>query len=313
MQSHLKSTLLAAAALSLAATSAQADEKTVCYVTAASAHAYVTPANEAIEARTAELGYELITLNQDFDVQKGVEQINTCIARQADGMILWPMDPQAYLPGVVRANAAGIETILINSPMDAAANDYIASFTGPDNYEQGQIVAGLMNAELGGKGSVVIVSGSAGHGTSIERVGGFTDRLAELNSDIEVLTVVNANWDQQKALEVSRDVIVKFGKDIDGVYGIGDMMSIGFLDAWKEVHGTDDVPAIMGINGQKDAFEAIKNGTMVATLLQSPYEDGLLAINTMADALNGAAVDKRIAMEMVVVNSSNVNSLEPAF
>ena len=223
------------------------------------------------------------------------------------------MDPQAYLPGVVRAKAAGIETILINSPMDAAANDYIASFTGPDNYEQGQIVAGLMNAELGGKGSVVIVSGSAGHGTSIERVGGFTDRLAELNSDIEVLTVVNANWDQQKALEVSRDVIVKFGKDIDGVYGIGDMMSIGFLDAWKEVHGTDDVPAIMGINGQKDAFEAIKNGTMVATLLQSPYEDGLLAINTMADALNGAAVDKRIAMEMVVVNSSNVNSLEPAF
>ena len=71
--------LLGAAAI--AATSGWANAKTVCYVTAADAHPYVTPANEAIDTRAKELGIEVIRLSQNFDVQTGTEQMNTCIAR----------------------------------------------------------------------------------------------------------------------------------------------------------------------------------------------------------------------------------------
>ena len=240
------SILIGASALALSA--GWANARTVCYVTAADAHAYVTPANNAIAARAAELGVELIQLSQNFDVQTGTEQMNTCIARNVDGIILWPLDPQAYIPGLARAKAAGIPSILINSPMDAAANDFIQSFTGPDTYQQGGMAADSLHAAMNGEGTVIVIAGQAENGTTIGRVGGFVDRLAEIGSGIEVLETVNADFDQQKALVASRDLITRFGDRIQGVYANDDTMARGFIDAWKEARPGQAMPVVIGIS-----------------------------------------------------------------
>lgn len=307
----ITTTLLGSAAMLVSAGIASAE--TVCYVTAADAHAYATPANEALLARAAELGHDVIMLSQNFDVQTGTEQLNTCIARGADGIILWPLDPQAYIPGLARAQQVGIPSILINSPMDEAANQFIVSFTGPDVYEEGELAADALNEALGGSGSVVIIAGQAGNGTTIGRVGGFVDRMAEIGSDITVLDTVNADFDQQKALVVSRDLITRFGDAITGVYANDDTMARGFIDAWKEARPDAPMPPIVGINGQVDAFESIRQGEMHATIVQSPVEDGILAIDTMAEILVGNEVDARLPIPLTVVTSANVNDVEPAF
>ncbi|MHC5655275.1 sugar ABC transporter substrate-binding protein [Stappia sp.] len=304
---------LLAGALMLVASVGVAEAKSVCYVTAADAHAYATPANEALAARARELGLEVITLSQNFDVQTGTEQIGTCIARGVDGIILWPLDPQAYIPGLARAQQAEIPSILINSPMSEQANAFIKSFTGPDVYEEGEMAADALNGALGGKGSVVVIAGQAGNGTTIGRVGGFVDRLAEIGSKIEVLDTVNADFDQQKALVVSRDLITRFGDRIHGVYANDDTMARGFIDAWKEANPGEATPPIVGINGQKDAFASIKSGEMYATIVQSPVEDGRLAIETMAAILDGKEVKARLPIPLTVVTSENVDSVEPAF
>lgn len=303
--------LLGAAAI--VATAGWASAKTVCYVTAADAHPYVTPANEAIDTRAAELGIEVIRLSQNFDVQTGTEQMNTCIARAVDGIILWPLDPQAYIPGLARAKEAGIPSIIINSPMDEAANEFIVSFTGPDVYQEGEMAADSLNAAMGGKGSVVIIAGQAGNGTTIGRVGGFVDQLAEIGSEIVVLETVNADFDQQKALVVSRDLITRFGDEIQGVYANDDTMARGFIDAWKEARPGKPVPPTVGINGQVDAFESIRVGEMYSTIVQSPIEDGLLAINTIAEIIDGKEVAARLPIPLTVVTKENVDSVKPAF
>ncbi|MEO3998847.1 sugar ABC transporter substrate-binding protein [Mesorhizobium sp. CAU 1732] len=307
-----KSALLSCAA-ALFASVGLAEAKTVCYVTAADAHAYATPANEALAARAKELGIEVLTLSQNFDVQTGTEQLNTCIARNVDGIILWPLDPQAYIPGLARAQGANIPSILINSPMSEQANEFIKSFTGPDVYEEGELAADSLNDALGGEGAVVVIAGQAGNGTTIGRVGGFVDRLKEIGSKIEVLDTVNADFDQQKALVASRDLITRFGDQIKGVYANDDTMARGFIDAWKEANAGKPTPPIVGINGQKDAFESIKSGEMYSTIVQSPVEDGMLAINTMAEILDGKEVDARLPIPLTVVTKANVDSVEPAF
>lgn len=308
-----KSMIYVAATAAILASASVAQAKTVCYVTAADSHAYATPANVALQERADELGIEILNLSQDFDVQKGTEQLNTCVARGVDGIILWPLDPQAYIPGLARAQQSNIPSILINSPMAEQANQFIKSFTGPDVYEEGEMAADALNTAMDGKGSVVIIAGQAGNGTTIGRVGGFVDRLKEINSDIEVLDTVNADFDQQKALVVSRDLITRFGDKIMGVYANDDTMARGFIDAWKEANPSQPTPPIVGINGQKDAFESIRSGEMYATIVQSPVEDGKLAINTMAEILDGKDVDSRLPIPLTVVTMDNVNSVEPAF
>lgn len=303
--------LLGAAAI--VASAGWASAKTVCYVTAADAHPYVTPANDAIDTRAKELGIEVIRLSQNFDVQTGTEQMNTCIARGVDGIILWPLDPQAYIPGLARAKEAGIPSILINSPMDEAANEFIVSFTGPDTYQQGGMAADSLQAAMGGKGSVIVIAGQAGNGTTIGRVGGFVDRLAEIGSEIVVLETVNADFDQQKALVASRDLITRFGDQIQGVYANDDTMARGFIDAWKEAKPGQPMPIVIGINGQVDAFESIRVGEMYSTIVQSPIEDGILAINTIADIIDGKEVAARLPIPLTVVTKENVETVKPAF
>lgn len=303
--------LLGAAAIFTSAGWASA--KTVCYVTAADAHPYVTPANEAIDARAKEIGIEVIRLSQNFDVQTGTEQMNTCIARAVDGIILWPLDPQAYIPGLARAKAAGIPSIIINSPMDKAANEFLVSFTGPDTYQQGGMAADSLQEAMGGKGNVIVIAGQAGNGTTIGRVGGFVDRLAEIGSEIVVLETVNADFDQQKALVASRDLITRFGDQIQGVYANDDTMARGFIDAWKEARPGQPMPIVIGINGQVDAFESIRAGEMYSTIVQSPFEDGLLAINTIADIIDGKDVAARLPIPLTVVTKENVETVKPAF
>jgi ABC-type sugar transport system substrate-binding protein len=295
-------------------TVAVAEGGEVCYITAAESHPYVTPANEAIDEAAAAAGLTVIRLSQEFDVQTGTDQMNTCIGRGSDAIILWPLDPQAYIPGLIAAKEAGIPTIIINSPMDDEALELVASFTGPDVYEEGQLAADSLNEALGGEGSVVIIAGQAGNGTTIGRTDGFTDRLTELGSNIEVLQVVNADFDQQKALVASRDLITRFGDEINGVYANDDTMARGFIDAWKEAGlDTAALPPIVGINGQADAFESIKAGEMLSTILQSPYEDGKLALETVARLIAGETVEKRLPIKLTVINSSNVESEMPAF
>lgn len=309
----LRKSVLIVSALALLSSVAAAEAKTVCYITAADAHAYATPANKALEARAQELGIEVLTLSQNFDVQTGTEQINTCIARKADGIILWPLDPQAYIPGLARAQQANIPAILINSPMSEDANAFIKSFTGPDVYEEGQMAADSLNEALGGKGSVVVIAGQAGNGTTIGRVDGFVDRLKELNSEIQILDTVNADFDQQKALVASRDLITRFGDQINGVYANDDTMARGFIDAWKEANADKPVPPTVGINGQKDAFDSIRSGEMFSTIVQSPDEDGKLAIDTMAQILDGKQVGVRLPIPLTVVTKANVDTVQPAF
>ncbi|UDL90394.1 hypothetical protein LGH82_03180 [Mesorhizobium sp. PAMC28654] len=67
-----KSTLLVGT-MALLASAGWAEAKTVCYVTAADSHAYVTPANKALDARAKELGIDVLSLSQNFDVQTGTE------------------------------------------------------------------------------------------------------------------------------------------------------------------------------------------------------------------------------------------------
>ena len=284
---------------------------TVCYVTAADSHAYVTPANKAFQAEADAQGIEVLKLSQEFDAQKGTDQLNTCIGRGVQGIVLWPLDPQAYIPGLVKAQEAGIPVVLINSPMDDEALKLVASFTGPDTYEEGELSADAINEALNGEGNVVIVAGQAGNGTTIGRTDGFNDGLKALGSKIKVLETVNADFDQQKALIASRDLITRFGDDIDAVYANDDTMARGFIDAWIEA-GKTEFPVIVGINGQADAFQSIKDGQMFATILQSPIEDGKLAIQTIANIIAGKKVDARLPIPLTVVNSSNVDSLKPA-
>jgi len=184
---------------------------------------------------------------------------------------------------------------------------FIAAFVGADKYGQGQISAKRMNEVLEGKGDVVIIAGQAGNNTTIMRTDGF---LADKAEGINVLATVNADFDQQKALVASRDLLTKFGDQIDGVYAEDDAMAAGFLQALKE-SGLSVKPVIIGIGGTKTAFDAIPSGDMSSTILQPPFENGRLAVETLVKVMAGETVPSDVPLENTVVTKENIGGFKP--
>lgn len=286
--------------------------KTVCYVTAANSHPYVTPANEGAQAAAKKAGVKLTIVSEEFSPQTGADQLNSCVSRGADGIMLWPVDANSYLPGLIKAKAANIPVVAIDTMAGDASMKLVASFIGADKYAQGKVNADQLEKALSGKGNIVIIAGQAGNGTTVSRTNGFTDELKKINSKLNVLATVNADFDQQKALVASRDLITKYGDQIQGVYAEDDTMAEGFAQALKE-SGLGITPFVVGINGQQSAFAAIKAGTQYSTIIQPPFKNGELAMETLIKAMKGEKVTKNVPLENVVVDKSNVDSLKPAF
>lgn len=287
-----------------------AEGATICYVTAANSHPYVTPANEGAQAAADAAGAELTIVSQEFSPQTGAEQLNSCVSRDVDGILLWPLDDNSYLPGLIAADEAEIPVVAIDTTTGEESMALIQSFVGADKYDQGRISAQQLDEALGGEGNVVILAGQAGNGTEIARTSGFMDELEESGSELNVLEKVHADFDQQKALVASRDLLTKYGDEIDGVYAEDDTMARGFQQALEE-SGLDITPVVVGINGETSAFEAIREGTQYSTIIQPPFTNGEWAIETLVRVMNGEEVDEVIPLENTVVTKENIDEHEP--
>ena len=294
-----------------AAAGASVEGKEICYITAANSHPYVTPANEGAQAAADAAGVKLTIVSEEFSPQTGAEQLDTCVSRGVDGILLWPLDDNSYLPGLLKAQQEGIPVVAIDTTTGDESMKLIASFVGADKYDQGKISFEQLDTALGSEGGVVILAGQAGNGTEIARSGGFMDALEASSSNMQVLDKVHADFDQQKALVASRDLLTKFGDQIKGVYAEDDTMAKGFAQALQE-SGLSITPFVVGINGEKGAFDAIKEGTQYSTIIQPPFRNGELAIETLIAVMKGESVAEMVPLENTVVDASNVDSLEPA-
>ncbi len=288
---------------------AGAEGKTICYITAANSHPYVTPTNQGARVAADAAGVKLTIVSEEFSPQTGADQLDSCVSRKVGGILLWPLDANSYLPGLLKAKQAGIPVVAIDTRASDASMKLIASFVGADKYAQGKVSAKRLETLLGGSGDVVILAGQAGNGTTIARTQGFMDAKA---AGITVLATLNADFDQQKALVASRDLLTKYGDKIKGVYAEDDSMAAGFMQALKE-SGLNFMPVVIGIGGMKLAFDAINGGEMSSTIMQPPFENGKLAIETLIKVMEGDKVDAVVPLENTVITKENTGSNKPAY
>lgn len=296
---------------SSAAGGGSVEGKEICYVTLANSHPYVTPANEGAQSAANAAKVKLTIVSEEFSAQTGAEQFNACVSRGVDGILFWPADENSYLPGLMAAEQAGIPVVAIDTKAGEESMKHVASFVGADKYDQGKKNATLLNDAMGKEGGFVIIAGQAGNGTEIARTGGFRDGLKEIGATITELAYVNADFDQQKALVASRDLITRFGDKIKGVYAEDDTMAKGFIQALKE-SGKDFKPIIVGINGEAGAFDNIRAGVQYSTILQPPFRNGELAVETLIKVMKGEQVPEMVPLENTVVTKENVDTEKPA-
>jgi ribose transport system substrate-binding protein len=254
---------------------------------------YQTTYEQAFIDYAAELGIETVVLDAGGDVARQIAQMQDLIQQEVDAIIIWPTNGQAVVPVVRQAFQAGIPVVVTNSNIAEAGFDFIASFSGPNNIQQGQFAAEIMcdrltERGLAETGQIVTVDGQPGYTTAIERRDGFLERFAEVCPDVEVLESQPANWNREMAQRVMENLLIKYDT-IDGVYSGDDNMGVGALNAALDAGRAEGI-TFVGATNFAVGYEAMERGEYWGSIYQSPVDDAINALDTALAVIAGDEV-----------------------
>lgn len=268
--------------------------------------------NAFIEAAEANPDVEAVVLDAGGDVARQIGQVRDLIQQRVDAIIIWPTSGQAVVPIIRQAHKVGIPVVVTNSKIAEVGNDFIASFSGPDNIVQGKYSAQMMCEGLGGEGKIVQITGQPGYTTAIERQKGFEDELAATCPGVEIIETQPADWNREKAQRVMENFLTKYD-EIDGVYAGDDNMGIGALNAAKAA-GRAEGMIFVGATNFAVGYEAIERGEYYGSVYQSPVEDAKNALDTAIRILKGEEVPFYNYFDTPKITKANVDEFsKPVF
>ena len=254
------------------------------------------------EANNSEILYFAPTTANNLEEQTRL--VDDLITQKVDGIVLVPVDSEGIIPAIERANAAGIPVALANTKANGGK---FITFSAVENYDAMTQVAEYMVEKLGGKGKVVIIEGTAGAQTAIDRLKAINDVLAK-NPDIEIVASQTAEFARAKALEVMENLLQTY-PEIDAVFACNDEEALGAIEA-LDAAGRLEGTMVSGFDGNSDALKALTAGRMTVTMFQNAPAQAGDAVQALLDFLAGKTVEERIRTGAVLIDSTNVAEFE---
>ena len=199
--------------------------------------------------------------------------------------------------GVQKMNAAGIPVINLT---DRSEIGKFVSYVGSSDYEVGRVTGRYLLKTLGGKGGVVILEGVKGSMNSADRVRGFNDAIKEF-PQVKLLASQSANFQRVQGLQVMENLL-QTHPQIEGVMAANDAMAAGAIEA---LDGANRKAQVVGINGTKEAIDAIKKGNMLATGDYNGFLQGCVGTMAAIRELRKLPVPKEVVFKASVINLTN--------
>lgn len=217
------------------------------------------------EAKAQQYGFELTAFNNEQDDSKTVTIIQDCIEQGYD-VILFPLTQGDQTDLVQQARDAGIAMISFNLSADWA-NDVVTQIV-CDEYGLGYTSGQQAAEELPENAKIVILEGMAGVDATTGRRQGYEEGLLAVRPDIEVLADSYADFDKAQAMALMDDWIQAYDQ-IDGVMAEDDGMALGAYESLVANGKDTSKVKIYGINGLAEGCQAVIDGELSGTVLQS--------------------------------------------
>ena len=250
--------------------------------------------SDGAEAKAKELGVDLIVVDAGDDSAKQTSDIEDLISKNIAVLIVNPVDSDAVAPAVEDAIEKGIKVIAVDRVVNGVDVDCsIAS----DNVAGAKMAADYL-VELAGEGAKTAeLEGVNGASATIDRGEGFHSVADE---KLDVVASQTANFNRAEGMTVMENML-QANPDIQCVFTHNDEMALGAIEAIgdKEI-------IVAGFDATDDAIEAVKEGTMAATVAQQPDLMGATAVETATKLMAGETVEKTLPVEVSLITKDNV-------
>lgn len=259
---------------------------------------YFVAMKDGLDKFAGEKKVSLKVADAQDDAARQADDIQNFISQNVDAILINPVDSKAVVSSIKAANSANLPVILIDRGSEGGD---VLTTVASDNVEAGKMAAEFVVKELGEKAKAFELSGVPGASATVDRGKGF-NKIAK--TKLDVLSSQSANFDRAKALNTAQNMI-QGHKDVQVIFAQNDEMALGAAQAVKSA-GLKDI-LIVGIDGQPDAHDAIKNGDITATIAQQPAKMGEIAIQAAIDHYQGKKVKKTTVSPIYLVTKETVD------
>ena len=267
--------------------------------------------SEYVKKYTEDYGMQFAAADGQDDIIRQITSMEDLIASGVNVLILNPLDHKALVPAVNAAVKSGIPVFILDSYIDPAAQ-YVTSIQA-NNQGNGELVGEWAVKKLGkAKVKAALISGSQGNPIGREKRLGFIRGFSEAqlmtkgSADLTIVSQGWGNWTNNGGLKAMEDILVA-NPDIDLLVAENDAMAMGALKAINEAGKSSNI-TVVGFDGQKEAYELIRQGKFGATALNSPKELARLVMEAVVKYLNGERqIDKVIFTPAVLITKDNVD------
>jgi ribose transport system substrate-binding protein len=250
---------------------------------------------------------------REIDVEREMQIVENLIQRRVDVLIIAPSGSREIVPVVVKANRAGIPVVIVDTRIDAAelrnAGGRIATFIGSDNYEGGRVAGQFLVERMGGRARIAVLEGIPGHETGDARLRGFRAALRD-HPGMAVVASQTANWERDQGYNVCQNLL-QAHPDINALFSASDLMALGATEAIAAAGRTGSI-VVVGFDALDEARQAVRRGTMAATVAQHPARIGALAVEWAARIVRGQTPPPEITVPIELVTASHAREGVPS-
>lgn len=274
-----------------------------------SIHPYWDEVRMGAEAAGRDLGVKVyFYAPSKEDVRAQISQLESYISSKVNGISFGASDPDAIVDTVKKAMDMGIPCVAIDT--DAPKSGRIA-YIGTGNYEAGRIAGETMAKVLGGRGKVIILTGSLTALNSRERMQGFKDAVSKY-PQIKIVDTICDYEDQSKAV-ANAEAALSAHPDLSGFYGVYAFNGPAAALAVERANKVGKIK-IVCFDTTPEHMEYIKKGVITATIGQRPYMMGYLSVALLYNiarmgeekALMMIPKDRKIDTGVDVVTKDNI-------
>lgn len=238
------------------------------------------------------------------DVEAQIRIMEDMIQKNFDAIVVVPTDSRGIIPGIEKANDAGVPVFVANTK---AFGGKFLTFAGISHTEIAQLMTEKLCEELGGKGNIVVISGVPGAQTTLDKKPGIEAAL-EKYPGVKVLDWQSGMYQREKAMTVMEDFLAKY-PNVNGVMAQDDGMALGAIEAIRAAGKLGEI-VVVGANATPDALQAVKSGELAATIDSAPERQAYLPTEAAIKYLRDGVVPPEeipVSLARNVIDKSNVD------
>jgi LacI family transcriptional regulator len=242
----------------------------------------------------------------NLEPSEAVAAVDELTALGVSGIMFSAMDDETIRNCINDIVNKGIPVITFNSDV---CNCSRLCYVGQDLYQSGRVAAGLMSRVVEKGAKIIIVTGNIKFQAHKARVDGFSDRIRELNSPLDIIEILQG-FDQYTDTYDKLMTALTKNSNIQGIYmatgDIGaccDVLEQCKLESKIHVICNDILPAVI---------KGMQEGIIDFTIVQNPFIQGYKSLKLLYDyVFSGKLPDSEyVFTETGIVLLENLSQVE---